>query len=109
MKRVLLILIFTVITSLKAQIPEIERFGSSILQKEQLTKTNSLLSFLPETGLNKTEVSKVSSPTHLLNVIKASEIISIDYYQGKKNVSSLLATKTEGSIYNHSKICSSRR
>ena len=69
---------------------------------------NSLFSYLPETGMYKTEIAKVSSPEDLLQITNAKEIFSIDYYNDDKRVSAVLATKTEGKIYDHSKMICDR-
>ncbi len=70
--------------------------------------TNSLVSYLPETGMYQTEVAKISSPEDLLGVTNAKEIFSIDYYEGVKRIAAVLATKTEASIYDHSKVICDR-
>ena len=70
--------------------------------------TNSLIDYLPETGMYKTETASVSSPTDLLGVTNAKEIFSVDYYQGERRISAILATTTEGEIYDHSKIICDR-
>jgi hypothetical protein len=70
--------------------------------------TNSLREYLPETGMYQTETANVSSPKDLLGVTNAKEIFSVDYYQGENRISAVLATKTEGAIYDHSKIICDR-
>jgi hypothetical protein len=70
--------------------------------------TNSLIDYLPETGMYQTETASVSSPTDLLGVTNAKEIFSVDYYQGERRISAVLATITEGAIYDHSKIICDR-
>jgi hypothetical protein len=69
---------------------------------------NSLRDYLPETGMYQTEIANVSSPTDLLGVTNAKELFSVDYYQGEKRISAVLATATEGAIYDHSKIICDR-
>ncbi|WP_298766413.1 T9SS type A sorting domain-containing protein [uncultured Polaribacter sp.] len=56
----------------------------------------------------KTEIAKVSSPKDLLGITNAKEIFSVDYYQQDKRVVAVLATKTEGTIYDHSKVICDR-
>ncbi len=63
----------------------------------------SLTNFLPETGLYKTEEARVSKLEDLSEIIDVKEVFSVDYYQGEKRVSTVLATVTEGEIYDHSK------
>lgn len=72
------------------------------------TSTTSLIDYLPETGMYKTETAQVSSPTDLLGITNAKEIFSLDMYQGNKRVSAVLATATEGKIYDHSKVICDR-
>ena len=70
--------------------------------------TNSLADYLPETGMYNTETANVSTPNDLLGITNAVEVFSVDYYQGDHRVSAVLATKTEGSIYDHSKVICDR-
>lgn len=61
---------------------------------------------IPSTGLLGTETTFVSSPTDLIGITNAQQVYSVDYYQGENRVAAVLATKTTGSIYGHSKaIC----
>ena len=70
--------------------------------------TNSLIDYLPETGMYNTETATVSSPDDLLGITNATEVFSVDYYQGTERVSAVLATATENSIYDHSKVICDR-
>lgn len=121
MKKILLILISTVITSINAQSYQsisgltssvIEKSRNSLDKKEtQLnreTSTKSIVEYLPKTGMFKTETAIVSSPRNLLGFTNAKEIFSVDYYQGQKRVSAVFATTTNGTIYNHSKVIYNR-
>ena len=72
------------------------------------SNTSSLIDFLPETGAYNTEVATVSSPEDLLGITNAIEVLSIDYYQEERRISAVLATITEGEIYDHSKIICDR-
>lgn len=72
------------------------------------TNTPTLESYLPETGMYGTETAYVSSPEDLLGVTNASEIFSVDFYKEETRVSAVLATVTEGSIYDHSKVICDR-
>ena len=69
------------------------------------SKTNSTLltTFLPETGLYKTEDARVANLDDLSEITDVKEILSVDYYQGEKKVSTVLVTTSEGKIYDHSK------
>lgn len=77
-------------------------------ETKRKSTTTLLIDFLPETGMYKTEVAKVSSPKDLLGITNASEIFSVDYYEGTKRVSAVLATTTNGKIYDHSKVICDR-
>jgi len=81
-------------------------FNKNVLGRN--SNTNSLIDYLPETGMYNTETAYVSSPNDLLGITNAIEVFSVDYYQGNDRVSAVLATKTEGSIYDHSKVICDR-
>ncbi|WP_298417705.1 DUF4114 domain-containing protein [uncultured Kordia sp.] len=68
----------------------------------------SLDSYLPETGMFGTETAYLSSPTDLLDITNASEVFALDMYQNNTRVSAVLATATEGAIYDHSKVICDR-
>lgn len=60
--------------------------------------------YMPSTGLKGTETSYISSPVDLLDVTNATDVIAIDMYNDSDNrVSSVLATTTNGEVYNHTK------
>ncbi len=65
-------------------------------------------SYLPETGMYGTESAYISSPTDLLSITNASEIFSVDFYEADKRVSAVLATATQGAVYDHSKVICDR-
>ncbi|MBU3821267.1 DUF4114 domain-containing protein [Flavobacteriaceae bacterium XHP0103] len=69
---------------------------------------NMLEKYLPETGMFGNETAYISSPEDLLGITNAQDVFSIDIYQDNKRVSAALATKTEGFIYNHSKVICDR-
>lgn len=79
-------------------------------RSEYQSKSNatSLVDYLPETGMYQTETAKVSSPEDLLGITNAVEVFSLDMYEGNKIVSAVLATSTEGEIYNHTKVICDR-
>lgn len=61
---------------------------------------------IPNTGAKRTETTFVSSPSDLIGITNAQQVYAVDYYQGEKRVAAVLATKTIGSVYSHSKaIC----
>lgn len=61
---------------------------------------------IPSTALSGTETTYVSSPTDLIGITNAQQIYAVDYYLGENRVAAVLATKTAGTIYGHSKaIC----
>ena len=65
-------------------------------------------SYLPDTGMYGTETTYLSSPTDLIPITNASEIFALDVYEGNHRVSAVLATATQGSIYDHSKVICDR-
>ncbi|MGH1385077.1 DUF4114 domain-containing protein [Kordia sp.] len=68
----------------------------------------SLDSYLPDTGMFGTETPYISSPTDLLGITNATEVFALDMYQENARVSAVLATATEGSVYDHSKVICDR-
>jgi hypothetical protein len=92
-----------------------EKEGNVLHQKQaqnlfnkNISKTTTLIDYLPETGVYQTEVAHISSPEDLLNITNATEVLSIDYYQGETRISAVLATITEGRVYDHSKVICDR-
>lgn len=45
----------------------------------------------------------ITSPTELLNITNAEEVISVDYLNQGNNLATFFATKTSGKVYEHSK------
>ncbi|MDO5968647.1 DUF4114 domain-containing protein [Flavivirga aquimarina] len=76
--------------------------------KTKKGEANTLENYLPDTGMYGTETAYVSSPEDLLEITNAKEVFSIDVYQDNKRVSAALATKTEGVVYDHSKVICDR-
>ncbi|WP_420571111.1 DUF4114 domain-containing protein [Kordia sp.] len=68
----------------------------------------SLDSYLPDTGMFGTETAHISTPTDLLGITNATEVFALDMYQENTRVSAVLATATEGAIYDHSKVICDR-
>ncbi|CAL2084795.1 DUF4114 domain-containing protein [Tenacibaculum sp. 190524A05c] len=80
-----------------------ERFDKSSMQNKS---SNSIMGYLPETGMYGIETASISSPDDLLGITNALEVFAADYYNGSDRVSAILATRTEGAVYDHSKaIC----
>ncbi|AUC13931.1 hypothetical protein BTO06_01630 [Tenacibaculum sp. SZ-18] len=80
-----------------------ERFDKQLIQNKGLS---SIANYLPETGMYGVETASISSPDDLLGITNAIEVFAADYYSGNNRVSAILATKTEGAVYDHSKaIC----
>lgn len=75
----------------------------------KISKSNSGIDFstiIPSTGMFGTETSFVSSPTDLIGITNATQVYSVDYYEGEKRVAAVFATETTNGIYDHSKaIC----
>jgi hypothetical protein len=118
-KTLWLILTFIGVINLNAQSYKIEDFGSENNTKKNQTKFsenqddrgvsyNSLRDYLPESGISNSKVENASISKELLELKNIKEILSLSYYQGNEIVSSVIATKTEGSIYNHSKVICDR-
>ena len=119
LKTLLLIITFIGVVNLNAQSYEVKEFGGENSTKENQTKFseipierdihyNSLKNYLPESGLYNSKVENASIAKELLELKNIKEIFSFDYYQGSEIISSVIATKTEGAIYNHSKVICDR-
>lgn len=67
-----------------------------------------LAGLFPDTGMFGTETTYISSPDDLTGITNADEIFSIDYYMDDNRVAAALATKTTGSVYDHSKVICDR-
>jgi len=87
---------------------QVAYFPNVSLSAQNIKNNLSLEDYLPHTGMFGTETAFVSSPEDLLEVTNANEIFSIDFYKQDKRVSAVLATATEGSIYDHSKVICDR-
>jgi len=78
---------------------------SSFFMKSAST-SQTLDRFMPSTGKTGTEIPRYSTPTDLLGITNAVEVLSLDYYNNEERVSAVLATATENTVYDHSKaIC----
>ena len=83
-----------------------QEFIKSNLEKKQFG--TSLMDYLPESGMYRTETASVSSPDDLIGLTNADEVFSVDYYLNSTRVSAVLATSTTGKIYDHSKVICDR-
>ncbi len=73
--------------------------------KRNRTQNMSLQDFIPLSVISEDETIE-STPTDLLNITNATEVFSVDYLRNNATVASILALKTENSVYEHSKyIC----
>ncbi|AUC23645.1 hypothetical protein BTO15_16770 [Polaribacter sejongensis] len=116
-KKIVLFITFIACINLNAQLYKVDRFSSEVsvienqikFNNNQFSKIdyiNSLADYLPKTGINHTEAVLVSGSKELLATTIIKKNITLNYYQGDKQVSSVIATETEGGIYNHFKaIC----
>jgi hypothetical protein len=78
---------------------------SSFFMKSAST-SQTLDRFMPSTGKTGNEQPRYSTPTDLLGITNAVEVLSVDYYNNDERVSAVLATATENTVYDHSKaIC----
>ena len=83
-----------------------QEFIKSNLEKKQFG--TSLMDYLPESGMYRTETASVSSPDDLIGLTNADEVFSVDYYLNSTRVSAVLATSTTDKIYDHSKVICDR-
>jgi hypothetical protein len=115
-KKIVLILLLITIGNTNAQTDKSDFVnGESVkiqglkFNKQQLYKNNianSFIEYLPVTGMNHTETAFVSTPEKLVVNKSIKDFLSVDYYLREHEVASVVATKTEGGVYNHYKeIC----
>ncbi|WP_343329589.1 T9SS type A sorting domain-containing protein [Polaribacter staleyi] len=108
-KKILLILLFVTIGNTIAQTDKSDFVSVEGVKNKQLYKKNSTNSFneyLPKTGMNGTETAFVSTPEKLVVNKSIKDFLSVAYYQREHKVASVVATLTEGGVYNHYKeIC----
>ena len=76
----------------------------------QLRNSNALAlaNLIPDTGMYGVEQAYESSPEDLLGITNAVNIFSADFYKEDLRLAAVLATETEGSIYDHSKVICDR-
>ena len=76
----------------------------------QLRSSNALVlaNLIPDTGMYGVEQAYESSPEDLLGITNAVNIFSADFYKEDLRLAAVLATETEGSIYDHSKVICDR-
>ncbi len=72
------------------------------------TNTLGLSECLPDTGMYSTETAYVSSPDDLIGITNANEVFSVDLYSGETRVAAILATATNGAVYDHTKVICDR-
>jgi len=86
-----------------------KKFQKRLLKEDGILQEKmsaTVQNYIPVSGMYGDEVAYVSSPTDLLGITNALEIFSMDLYKNERRVSAVLASKTEGRIYDHSKaIC----
>jgi Domain of unknown function (DUF4114)/Secretion system C-terminal sorting domain len=83
-------------------------FKAATSQFNSTARNIDFSSLLPSTGMFGNETTFVSSPTDLISITNAEQVYSIDYYKNNDRVAAVLATKTSGSVYNHSKMICDR-
>ncbi len=93
---------------LKTQDPN----GLKSMQKSMLMKRGSnplgLDRYMPSTGKFGTEEPRYSTPSDLIGVTNSQEVVSVDYYKENDRVAAILATATNNSVYDHSKVICDR-
>ncbi|MDG4715901.1 DUF4114 domain-containing protein [Winogradskyella marincola] len=78
------------------------------IQQKSFNSGSNIESYLPETGMYGDETAFVSSPEDLIGITNATEVFSLDMYKEDTRVSAVLATATEGAVYDHSKVICDR-
>ncbi|MEM6722348.1 MAG: DUF4114 domain-containing protein [Bacteroidota bacterium] len=85
-----------------------EVYNKITFASKSTENSTSLANYLPQTGMFGTEIAYISSPTDLIGITNATEIFALDMYQDNSRVSAVLATATQGAIYDHSKVICDR-
>jgi hypothetical protein len=94
-------------TNYQFNIREAKRITKSKEYKKQSSKTAGfdLLDLIPMDVLSNTEAIE-SSPSDLIEITNATELLSVDYIRNDETIAVILATKTEDGVYEHTKyIC----
>ena len=87
---------------IKANAKKIVKMSS---YKKKTAATINLQDFIPLDILSNTTVIE-STPTDLLGITNATEVLSVDYLRNSKTIAALLITKTIDGVYEHTKyIC----
>jgi choice-of-anchor A domain-containing protein len=79
-------------------------YQKAVLQTNALARTGfqSLIDMFPE-ELMSGDVSHVTSPTDILDITTAQEVLSVDYSLGNQTKAVVLGIKTVDRVYNHTK------
>ncbi|MFN8357534.1 MAG: DUF4114 domain-containing protein [Spirosomataceae bacterium] len=65
-----------------------------------------LSQFIPENPFSESTKSYTSTPTDLVTITNAKDVLSVDYFADKQRLAAVLSTYTENEVYNHTKtIC----
>lgn len=72
------------------------------------TSSAALSQFFPEMPFDSATVAYVSTPEDLVNITNAKEVMSVDYFETNSRSSVMLATLTENTVYNHTKVICDR-
>jgi len=87
---------------LKANAKKIAKMGN---YKQKTAAVINLQNFIPLDILSNTTAIE-STPTDLLGITNATEVLSVDYLRNSKTIAALLVTKTTNGVYEHTKyIC----
>ncbi|MBW2962823.1 DUF4114 domain-containing protein [Mesonia aestuariivivens] len=85
-----------------------QTFVKPLITSRNANTTSNLSNLFPSSGMFGTEEALQSTPIDLLQITNATDVFSVDYYENENRVAAALATKTIGSVYNHSKMICDR-
>ncbi len=80
-----------------------KKLQTSFKRQTGFGEVHPLSHYLPDTGVLGIETASLASPNDLINITNATNIFSLDYYEGSNRVASSLITTTKDNVYNHSK------
>ncbi|MBX7240115.1 MAG: DUF4114 domain-containing protein [Bacteroidia bacterium] len=87
--------------------PQVENKFTAVLNTARFAGSDELSLFFPETPFPNAN-GYASTPTDLVNITNAKEVMSVDYFEEEKRTGVILATLTENEVYNHTKVICDR-
>ena len=88
------------------QVPSETRLYNQNRTRQARVAGVDLSQFVPENPFVELTKPYTSTPTDLINITNAKDVLSVDYFADDKRLAAILSTYTEKEVYNHTKtIC----